>query len=526
MSTLRILFVMRHSGFVRNFETLIVELAGRGHHVHLALELPREQAELAERLAASHPTVTVGQAPVRTDEWMPLAYDLRAGIDALRYLGEAYAAAPKLRERGLRSAPTALRAVATRGPLRSRRGLAALDALLRRLLAALPTDRELDAFVAAQSPDRVLVTPLVAGPVQDDVVRSARAQGVPTALAVTSWDNLTNKGLIREPVDRVFVWNEAQRREAVEHHGVEAERVAVTGAHTYDHWFAWRPSSDRAEFCAKVGLPEDRPILLYLCSSKFIAPTEPQFVRRWLRELRAGPSPLRDAGVLIRPHPATGAWWADVDLEDAGPTAVWPPVGADPRTDAAKSDFFDSMYHARAAVGINTSALIELAIVGRPAFTLLDPEFSATQAGTLHFAHLTDTAGGILTTATTFAEHHAQLAAALAGGAFDGDGFLQAFVRPRGLERRAAPILADEVERLAVAAPAREPGALDAALRALMLPLRPLGGGGRRKKPLRRRLERWARRKRLNKRARAWSRRAQRPLVLLLAAVRRGRPGR
>ena len=41
-----------------------------------------------------------------------------------------------------------------------------------------------------------------------------------------------------------------------------------------DEWFEQRPRTSRAEFCARVGLPEDRPYLVYACSSNFIAPDE------------------------------------------------------------------------------------------------------------------------------------------------------------------------------------------------------------------------------------------------------------
>ena len=34
---MRILFVFRHGGYVRNFESLLVELAERGHEVHALL---------------------------------------------------------------------------------------------------------------------------------------------------------------------------------------------------------------------------------------------------------------------------------------------------------------------------------------------------------------------------------------------------------------------------------------------------------------------------------------------------------
>ena len=37
----------------------------------------------------------------------------------------------------------------------------------------------------------------------------------------------------------------------------------------------------------EVGLRADRPIVLYLCSSEFVAPNEVGFVRGWIDRLRA-----------------------------------------------------------------------------------------------------------------------------------------------------------------------------------------------------------------------------------------------
>src|SRR3712207_6916201 len=47
--------------------------------------------------------------------------------------------------------------------------------------------------------------------------------------------------------------------------------------------------------------------------------------------------------------------------------------------------FYDSLHHAAAVVGVNTTAMIEAAIVGRPVLTVLDDAFALTQRGTLHF---------------------------------------------------------------------------------------------------------------------------------------------
>ena len=208
---------------------------------------------------------------------------MRHGIDYLRYLEPEFAVAGALRERAERRTPHAVLA-ATRLPgVRSPPGRRALGAILRAIEASIPIDRSLRAFVHEQDPDLVLVSPLVGTRIaQGDYVRAAGEAGVPTALLVASWDNLTNKGVIRDTPDLTVVWNEPQAHEAVGLHGIPRDRIAVTGAHTYDHWFEWRPSSTRAEFCARVGLDADRPFVLYVCSSHFIAPDELSFLERWV----------------------------------------------------------------------------------------------------------------------------------------------------------------------------------------------------------------------------------------------------
>ena len=127
----------------------------------------------------------------------------------------------------------------------------------------------------------MLITPLVGvvGSPQPDYVRAARALGIPTALAVWSWDHLSSKALIREVPDRVLVWNDIQRAEAKRFHGVPSSRVVVTGAQCFDRWFDRRPSRDRAAFCAAMGLPADRPFVMYVGSALFRgSPPESEFI--------------------------------------------------------------------------------------------------------------------------------------------------------------------------------------------------------------------------------------------------------
>src|SRR3712207_9158332 len=100
-------------------------------------------------------------------------------------------------------------------------------------------------------------------------------------------------------------------------HGVPRDSVSVTGAQCYDHWFTWRPSRERAVFCRDAGLPDERPFLLYLCSSGFIAGDEVRAVADWIAALRARPEPqLANAAVLVRPHPAKPRPFAEPDARD------------------------------------------------------------------------------------------------------------------------------------------------------------------------------------------------------------------
>src|SRR6185295_12735058 len=230
--------------------------------------------------------------------------------------------------------------------------------------------------------------------------RAAKSLRIPTGVCVWSWDHLSSKALIRELPDRVFVWNDTQKREAIEMHRVPADRIAVTGAQCFDKWFDRTPSRDRETFRAAAGLPLEGPLVLYVCSAPFAgSPPEAPFVVEWIRRVRAHASPLRTAPILVRPHPARMREWDSIDVGQLPGVAVW---GGDPQDSSSRDDYFDSLFHSTVVVGLNTSAFIEAGIVGRPIHTVLLPEWHESQMGTLHFRYLLEESGGLLIAATSF----------------------------------------------------------------------------------------------------------------------------
>jgi hypothetical protein len=85
-------------------------------------------------------------------------------------------------------------------------------------------------------------------------------------------------------------------------------------------------------------------------------------------------------------------------------------------------------------------------------YTVLTAEFAGTQEGTIHFTYLTEVGGGVAQAGRGLDEHRAQLAAALSGDSAHEARqrrFVEAFVRPHGLDVAATPIFADAVKELA-----------------------------------------------------------------------------
>lgn len=461
---MRILFFLHNLSKMRHFDSVIVALAERGHTVVLAAEqraqakpltLPKIALNLNRRLAQSDlrgrgGRIELATCPVqRSDDWRGIAPALRRARDYVRFLDPQYEHADKLRERAAGYAPEGWpRFLDERRWLRRRpRHLARLLALAERLI---PSDAGFEEFIRAERPDLVLITPLVHYVTyQTDYVKSAHRLGVPVGFLVFSWDNLTNGPLVRVQADRTVVWNNTQKRELVAYHQTQPDQIIVTGAPRFDAFFAMQPSSSREDFLRGVGLEPASPLFLYICSSAFVAPHEVEFVRRWIAALRASADPaIRESGVLVRPHPAHVEPWERADLSEFLNVACW----SAPETMNADQGLYDSLFHANAVVGLNTSAMIEAGILGKSVHTILTSEFAGGQEQTIHFGYLRAANGGLLHEAHGLGEHIQQLSAALRTNGMGSDQvrqFVEHFVRPHGLETPVTPIMVEAIERIA-----------------------------------------------------------------------------
>ena len=460
---MKILFVMRYPFMLKNFTAGLAHLKSRGHEIEILFSLDqtgRVGEQLADEAALELPGVKMTYRPPKRRESNEFTKLLATALDMRRYDDKVYDDAPRLRSRARlknKEQPGLGTLLFVTSRLDKMLGAKAVSNALYWHIEHSTPDTDLVEMLRVEKPDLMIVTPLTPiGSEQSIYIRAAIAAKVPVVYSMYSWDNLTNKGLLRPIPDFAVVWNEMHVDEATRMHGLRSGQVYAAGAPGYDIWFDQKPSIDFATFCQQVGLSAENPFLLYVCSSAFVGGDhERKLVERWLAALRAHSDPnVSRLGVLIRPHPQFTKNWQSADVSAFGNVVIYPREGEIPFSGDARAHYFDAIYHCKAVVGINTSAMVEAAIIGRPVMTIADPGHRDTQEGTLHFRHL---AGyGFLQQAGSVEENLDQLSAlAVDDGhklkqiAESNRRFVAHYIRPAGVDSPAAVLWANAIEQIA-----------------------------------------------------------------------------
>lgn len=135
---------------------------------------------------------------------------------------------------------------------------------------------------------------------------AARRLRIPVVAYVASWDHTVGKGVISPHCDRYVVQNEVMREDLRRYHGIEPERVTVTGWPQTDVFHRRRARDEYDVLLRSYGLDPGRPLVLVTGNTPTNAPYEGRFVERlmsWWEEH------ARDRfQLLFRPHPRDRDW--------------------------------------------------------------------------------------------------------------------------------------------------------------------------------------------------------------------------
>ena len=267
--------------YLRFYDSAIEECAARGHDVAIAVVNASHKKPVGlEGLKAYADRVRVlGVVPEHTGLWGSIAHGLRGIMDFVRYLHPRFAAATSLRARMKRKVLPAAYHWLDSIPQMSPSRVHTAERLLMAAERSIPVCGPIAEFLDEQTPDVVLVSPLIdAASEQVDWIKAARARGIRSAACVASWDNLTNKGLLRVEPDLVIVWNEAQKREAHEYHYIPDHKIVATGAQLFDRWFMKEVHRATGRLSANVSACETS---VRFCCSPAPPVSFPSRVPRW-----------------------------------------------------------------------------------------------------------------------------------------------------------------------------------------------------------------------------------------------------
>jgi hypothetical protein len=316
-----------------------------------------------------------------------------------------------------------------------------------------PADEQVVSWLVKVKADAVVVSPAnTRGAEEAEYLQAANKLGIPTAVAVISWDNLTTKGLIPFAPDAVLAWNDTHAAEAKTIHAIPEERIIPTGSPFFDKWFEGKGAVwPRRELERRLGIPAGKSIVLYLGSSKHVALNEGWLVKSLAEALARDPE-LKDAALLVRPHPANDTMCAE--LKDVAGVTLLPSTM--PFGDDAAALFMSVLTHAFAVVGINTSGLIDAIALDRPIYSVMTDQYTDTHLSAAHFRHLV--AGNAITIASDADDLVKLLGAELKGKDKRKAArreFVRRFLRPRGMEVPAGTIAARAIVMLAEGADPR-----------------------------------------------------------------------
>ncbi len=131
------------------------------------------------------------------------------------------------------------------------------------------------------------------------LLRTARRRGVFSMAIDPSWDNFTNKLIPVRQVDRLVVWNDIMKAQAMELHGYDAAAIRVAGAPQFDPHF--RARTPREEFFRRIGADPGRKLIALTTTPRSLYSHHDHVLRSLVAAIHGGA--LAGAQILVRLHP-------------------------------------------------------------------------------------------------------------------------------------------------------------------------------------------------------------------------------
>lgn len=147
-------------------------------------------------------------------------------------------------------------------------GQRGVNVLIYRLYKIFAKRTDYKELFKKYQPDLVVVTRVLNYSADYPIMRTADLLKVPVIALVSSWDNLTSKAFFPFSLEKLVVWNEVLKDEALSLFHFPEERIEVTGIPRYDLFFRETDFRTEKTFRKDWGIGLDTRIICYCTGSE------------------------------------------------------------------------------------------------------------------------------------------------------------------------------------------------------------------------------------------------------------------
>lgn len=168
--------------------------------------------------------------------------------------------------------------------------------LVKKIDGMIYTCKKYDAMLEKYQPSLVFLSS-IGGDDQVALLRNCKAKGIMSVGMAQSWDNQSKYGF-REKVDKMVVWSDYMKDEALQFQCYDDNEIDVVGIPQFDHYVS-RDIYSEHDFYKKYNLDPNKKTILF-GSEGPAAPDDPYVVSLLKKNIQSGE--LKDFQVLVRPH--------------------------------------------------------------------------------------------------------------------------------------------------------------------------------------------------------------------------------
>jgi len=257
-------------------------------------------------------------------------------------------------------------------------------------------DRQLYEKIKNQNWAQVIVMPTnMPKSIEYDAIRICRRLKIKSSIIVMSLDNLTSKGCYLDIPDQVICWNDLQMELLRKKHLVAKRSIEIRPSLFFSRWL--ERTEALFESLRSEKTTDTTCNILYVCSShrlgsfrqvkKSKVTAETIALNKLLRELQEGQ--LNRYKLQVRLHPKNAL--SEAILRESEISNRVTLLNANfPDSDEDIKQFANQLSSASICIGLNTSAMIQSALLGVPTFCLSGQDIDIVTVQTAHLRQLID----------------------------------------------------------------------------------------------------------------------------------------